>query len=120
MTRRSAGLICTLALLLPIIVLLGYWGYVAWEERDYLQITNAEFRKRVQVGMSRSDVREELGTPAEKSDDDDLWIYKNRRASGSGDEPTFFSVRFQGELVSSLGSSTLLAYKPESEQDGGQ
>lgn len=118
-TRRTAGLVCALALLLPILALLGYRGYFAWEERDYLRVTDAEFRKRVQVGMSQNDVQVQLGPPTERSDDDFLWIYQNRQPGGSGQEPSFFSIRFQGELVWSIGSTTLRAYETDSEQDGG-
>ena len=118
-TRRTAGLVCTLALLLPVLALLGYRGFVAWEERDYLRITDAELRKRVQVGMSRDDVQAQLGPPTERSDDDLLWLYRNRQPRGSDQEPSFFSIRFQRELVWSVGSTTPRAYKPDSEQDGG-
>ena len=115
--RRTVALVCTLALLLPILALLGFRGYVAWKERDYLRVTDAEFRERVQIGMSRNDVQAQLGSPTERSDDDFLWIYPNRQPGGSGQGPTFFSIRFQGELVWSIGSTTLRAYETGSEQD---
>lgn len=115
-TRRTAGLVCTLALLLPILAFLGFRGYDAWKERDYLRVTDAEFRKRVQVGMSQNDVHAQLGPPSERSDDDFLWIYKNRQPGDSGHDPTFFSIRFQGESVWSIGSTTLRAYETGSEQ----